>query len=159
ILVTLGGASVGDHDLVQEVLGQQGMDLAFWRIAMRPGKPLMAGRLGATRVLGLPGNPVSSLVCGLLFLKPLIRALLGAPVETGLPSTAVLAAPLAQNDRRQDYVRATLSEDGNGRQIVTPFSRQDSSMLNLLARSGALIIRPPHAPAVDAGSEVPVLRL
>ncbi|MEM5585069.1 gephyrin-like molybdotransferase Glp [Roseibium sp. AS2] len=159
ILVTLGGASVGDHDLVQEVLGQQGMDLAFWRIAMRPGKPLMAGRLGATRVLGLPGNPVSSLVCGLLFLKPLIRALLGAPVETGLPSTAVLATPLAQNDRRQDYVRATLSEDGNGRQIVTPFSRQDSSMLNLLARSGALIIRPPHAPAVDAGSEVPVLRL
>lgn len=159
ILVTLGGASVGDHDLVQEVLGQEGMELAFWRIAMRPGKPLMAGRLGHTKVLGLPGNPVSSLVCGLLFLKPLVRAMLGMPPENLAPSTAVLTAPLPQNDRRQDYVRAKLSEDGNGGKLVTPFSRQDSSMLNLLAKSGALIIRPPHAPALEAGAKVPLLPL
>jgi len=159
ILVTLGGASVGDHDLVQEVLGREGMDLAFWRIAMRPGKPLMAGRLGRTKVLGLPGNPVSSLVCGLLFLKPLIAAMLGQPRDGTGPSIATLAAPLPQNDRRQDYVRATLSLDVDGRPLVTPFSRQDSSMLNLLAKSGALIIRPPHAPALDAGAEVPVLVL
>ncbi|WP_269581851.1 molybdopterin molybdotransferase MoeA [Roseibium sp. Sym1] len=159
ILVTLGGASVGDHDIVQDVLGQEGMDLAFWRIAMRPGKPLMAGRLGRTKVLGLPGNPVSSLVCGLLFLKPLIGRMLAQDVETDGAHMAVLSAPLPQNDRRQDYVRATLSEDAEGRLHVTPFGRQDSSMLNLLARSGALIIRPPHAPAVDAGTDVPVLIL
>lgn len=159
ILVTLGGASVGDHDLVQQVLGQEGMDLAFWRIAMRPGKPLMAGRLGATRVLGLPGNPVSSLVCGLLFLKPLIGALLGDDTAHAAPATAVLTAPLPENDRRQDYVRAILDTDDSGRASVTPFSRQDSSMLNLLARSGALIVRPPHAPALEAGAEVPVLVL
>ncbi|WP_422376488.1 gephyrin-like molybdotransferase Glp [Roseibium sp.] len=158
ILVTLGGASVGDHDLVQDVLGQEGMDLAFWRIAMRPGKPLMAGRLGPTKVLGLPGNPVSSLVCGLLFLKPLIATMLGRQVDDGAQS-AVLAAPLPQNDRRQDYVRAILSEDENGQLQVTPFGRQDSSMLNLLARSGALIVRPPHAPALEAGASVPILVL
>lgn len=159
VLVTLGGASVGDHDLVQDVLGQEGMDLAFWRIAMRPGKPLMAGRLGRTKVLGLPGNPVSSLVCGLLFLKPLLRKMFGQPVEDTGAHKAVLTAPLAQNDRRQDYVRATLSEDSQGRMLVTPFDRQDSSMLNLLARSGALIIRPPHAPALEAGADVPILIL
>ncbi|GAB4576643.1 MAG: molybdopterin molybdotransferase MoeA [Roseibium sp.] len=159
ILVTLGGASVGDHDLVQDVLGREGMDLAFWRIAMRPGKPLMAGRLGKTRVLGLPGNPVSSLVCGLLFLKPLIRAMQGETTASEGPSTATLAAPLPQNDRRQDYVRAALSRDEDGRAVVTPFPRQDSSMLNLLAMSGALIVRPPYAPALDAGTEVPVLIL
>jgi len=159
ILVTLGGASVGDHDLVQEVLGKEGMDLAFWRIAMRPGKPLMAGRLGGTKVLGLPGNPVSSLVCGLLFLNPLIRTMLGQSVEGENAQTAVLSSALPENDRRQDYVRATLSEDKKGRLIVTPFGRQDSSMLNLLARSGALVIRPPHAPALEAGAEVPVLVL
>jgi len=159
ILVTLGGASVGDHDLVQEVLGQEGMDLAFWRIAMRPGKPLMAGRLGKTKVLGLPGNPVSSLVCGLLFLKPLMQAMLGQPPEQSGQKSAILGAALPENDRRQDYVRAILSEAPDGRPMVTPFSRQDSSMLNLLARSGALIVRPPFAPALEAGAEVPVLVL
>lgn len=159
ILVTLGGASVGDHDLVQEVLGQEGMDLSFWRIAMRPGKPLMAGRLGNTKVLGLPGNPVSSLVCGLLFLKPLLQAMLGLEPQQSAPAQAVLAADLPANDRRQDYVRATLDEDADGKLIVTPFAKQDSSMLGLLARSGALIIRPPHAPAQQAGTAVPVLIL
>lgn len=159
ILVTLGGASVGDHDLVQDVLGNEGMDLAFWRIAMRPGKPLMAGRLGKTKVLGLPGNPVSSLVCGLLFLKPLIAAMIGAPARGTEPKEAVLAMDLAENDRRQDYVRAQLSEDSDGRLIASPFPKQDSSMLALLAKSGGLIIRPPYAPAEAAGATVPILVL
>lgn len=159
ILVTLGGASVGDHDLVQDVLGQEGMDLAFWRIAMRPGKPLMAGRLGSTRVLGLPGNPVSSLVCGLLFLKPLIHRMLGSPSGATAPRPAVLGEDLPENDRRQDYIRSTLHEDADGRLVATPFSKQDSSMLALLAKSGALIVRPPHAPALKAGSSVDVLVL
>ncbi|PVB62718.1 gephyrin-like molybdotransferase Glp [Labrenzia sp. 011] len=159
ILVTLGGASVGDHDIVQEVLGQEGMDLSFWRIAMRPGKPLMAGRLGRTKVLGLPGNPVSSMVCGLLFLKPLLQAMLGQPPAADAPKRAILGKALPENDRRQDYIRAGLSEDADGHLVATPFSRQDSSMLGLLAKSGALIIRPPHAPAQDAGTAVPVLIL
>ncbi len=159
ILVTLGGASVGDHDLVQDVLGQEGMELAFWRIAMRPGKPLMAGRLGATKVLGLPGNPVSSLVCGLLFLKPLLQKMLGRDPDPAEQKYAVLGGDLRENDRRQDYVRAILTEDKDGRLVATPFSRQDSSMLALLARSGVLIVRPPHAPAVASGATVPVLVL
>lgn len=159
ILVTLGGASVGDHDLVQDVLGNEGMDLSFWRIAMRPGKPLMAGRLGKTKVLGLPGNPVSSLVCGLLFLKPLIAAMLGAPNGSASPKEAILAEAIGKNDRRQDYVRAMLSEDADGRLIAAPFPKQDSSMLALLAKSGGLIVRPPFAPAEPAGAAVPVLVL
>ncbi|WP_281930654.1 molybdopterin molybdotransferase MoeA [Roseibium album] len=159
ILVTLGGASVGDHDLVQEVLGQQGMDLAFWRIAMRPGKPLMAGKLGTTKVLGLPGNPVSSLVCGLLFLKPLLQKMLGYRADTTAPKQAILGQDIPENDRRQDYIRATLHEDPDGRLVATPFTKQDSSMLALLAKSGALIIRPPHAPAQSAGSGTEVLVL
>ncbi|WP_395175911.1 gephyrin-like molybdotransferase Glp [Roseibium alexandrii] len=159
ILVTLGGASVGDHDLVQDVLGNEGMDLSFWRIAMRPGKPLMAGRLGKTKVLGLPGNPVSSLVCGLLFLKPLIAGMLGAPNGAASPREAILAEAIGENDRRQDYVRAILSEDANGRLIADPFPKQDSSMLALLAKSGGLIVRPPFAPAEPAGAAVPVLVL
>lgn len=159
ILVTLGGASVGDHDLVQDVLGAEGMDLAFWRIAMRPGKPLMAGHLGGTKVLGLPGNPVSSLVCGLLFLKPLLAAMLGRQQAATLESQAVLGADIDENDRRQDYVRAELAQDKDGKLIATPFGKQDSSMLALLARSGALIVRPPHAPALKAGTSVPIIRL
>lgn len=159
ILVTLGGASVGDHDLVQDVLGQEGMDLAFWRIAMRPGKPLMAGRIGTTKVLGLPGNPVSSLVCGLLFLKPLIHKMLGSSSGATAPKQAILGGDLPENDRRQDYIRSTLHEDSDGRLVATPFSKQDSSMLALLAQSGALIVRPPHAPALTSGSPVDVLVL
>ncbi|MBD8875897.1 gephyrin-like molybdotransferase Glp [Roseibium polysiphoniae] len=159
ILVTLGGASVGDHDLVQDVLGAQGMNLAFWRIAMRPGKPLMAGHLGPMKVLGLPGNPVSSLVCALLFLKPLIGAMLGQEIGPGVETEAVLASPIGENDRRQDYVRAELGKTDDGRLMVTPFAKQDSSMLALLAKSGALIIRPPHAKPLPAGATVPILKL
>lgn len=159
ILVTLGGASVGDHDLVQDALGGEGMSLAFWRIAMRPGKPLMAGNIGDMKVLGLPGNPVSSLVCSLLFLKPLLAAMLGLPAARRDTEMARLGSPVGQNDRREDYLRARLSRDEAGNLIATPFDRQDSSMLATFAGATVLIVRPPHAPALEAGAIVPVLRL
>lgn len=159
VLVTLGGASVGDHDLVQDVLGSQGMELAFWRIAMRPGKPLMAGHIGSMRVLGLPGNPVSSLVCSLLFLKPLLLALQGMEIPARITETARLGANLAENDRREDYIRARLSHDDQGNIIATAFERQDSSMLATMTAADALIVRSPHAPAANAGEIVPILRL
>jgi len=150
ILVTLGGASVGEHDLARDVLAGRGMELGFWKIAMRPGKPLIFGRIGATRVLGLPGNPVSSFVCALLFLRPLIAAKLGLPPgDAAVP--ARLGAPMRANDQRQDYVRATLAEDSEGRRIATPFARQDSSMLSTFASAGCLIVRTPHAPEAKAG--------
>jgi molybdopterin molybdotransferase len=157
VLVTLGGASVGDHDLVREALKTAGMELDFWKIAMRPGKPLMFGRLGDSRVLGLPGNPVSSLVCAVLFLGPLLSALLGEPV-LDRTEAAVLGAAMEENDQRQDYVRATLMEGGDGLPVATPFPRQDSSMLTTLAKSGCLIIRLPHAPPALAGSPCRILR-
>ncbi|MDD7908593.1 molybdopterin molybdotransferase MoeA [Pseudovibrio exalbescens] len=158
VLVTLGGASVGDHDLIQSTLGSAGMDLQFWRIAMRPGKPLMAGSIGPMRVLGLPGNPVSSLVCGLLFLKPLIEALLAqtAPAHKA-EQTLPLGAPLKPNDMRQDYLRARIEVDNHGNKKLVANERQDSSMLSLLSASDALIVRPPHAPAAEIGEQVPYL--
>ncbi len=159
VLVTLGGASVGDHDLVQEVLGAAGMDLAFWRIAMRPGKPLMAGRIDGMRVLGLPGNPVSSLVCSLLFLRPLIETLLGRPATRRDRERLPLARDIGGNDRREDYLRAAILRAEDGSETVQPFDRQDSSMLATLARADALVVRPPHAGPLAAGARVPVLRL
>ena len=157
IIVTLGGASVGDHDLVHEVLTAKGMQLDFWKIAMRPGKPLMFGRLGATRVIGLPGNPVASLVCSHLFLKPLIARLAGRPHAADIRE-AVLGTAMAANDLRQDYVRAAISQGPRGL-VATPFGVQDSSMLKILADADGLIIRPPHAPAAPAGTPVSVLML
>ena len=158
LLITSGGASVGKHDLVQAALVEKGMDLDFWKIAMRPGKPLMFGRLGATPVLGLPGNPVSGLVCALLFLRPAMAALLG--LETEDPrETARLGAPLGANDERQDYLRARLESDSEGRLTALPFERQDSSMLATLARADCLVVRPPHAPPAEAGESVAILRL
>lgn len=157
VIVTLGGASVGDHDLVQEVLSSEGMALDFWRIAMRPGKPLMFGRLGNTRVLGLPGNPVASLLCSHLFLKPLLAHLGGLPHQPDIRE-AVLDAPMAANDLRQDYVRARLEYRGD-RLVATPFEIQDSSMLRTLAASQALIVREPYAPAAESGSLCRVLIL
>ncbi len=158
LLLTSGGASVGDHDLVQSVLGEIGFALDFWKIAMRPGKPLIFGRVGDTPVLGLPGNPVSALVCAMVFLRPALCRLLGA-IETGpAPRLAArLAAPLAENDERQDYLRAKLSNDAQVGLMATPFSRQDSSMLAMLAAADCLIVRPPHAPALDKGAVVDVL--
>ncbi|WP_047454913.1 gephyrin-like molybdotransferase Glp [Rhizobium rhizogenes] len=158
VIVTLGGASVGDHDLVQATLIEAGMQLDFWRIAMRPGKPLMVGSLGETHILGLPGNPVSSLVCGLLFLEPLIRKLASLlPVRR--EATALAAIPLKANDQRQDYVRATLTKAADGSWLAEPFSKQDSSMMKVFSRSDCLIIRPPHVPELAAGSTCPVLLL
>ncbi len=160
LLVTLGGASVGDHDLVQSALTRQGLDLGFWRVALRPGKPLMHGRLGPMAVLGLPGNPVSSVVCGLLFVHPLIRALAGDP-QAGADRSepALLGCDLPANDGRQDYMRAALDTAPDRLPLVHPAARQDSSMLSVLARSEALLIRAPHAPAARAGDPCRILRL
>lgn len=158
ILVTLGGASVGDHDLVQAALLEKGMELDFWRIAMRPGKPLMFGRFHQTRVLGLPGNPVSAIVCALLFLKPLMSSLLAAPlVDPSEP--ALLAGDLKENDERQDYLRAALVLQDSGLPTATALSTQDSSGLSVLAKADCLIIRPPHAPPAKTGDYCRIIRL
>ncbi|WP_186417842.1 gephyrin-like molybdotransferase Glp [Bosea sp. CS1GBMeth4] len=159
VLVTLGGASVGEHDLVQAALKAQGMELGFWKIAMRPGKPMMMGRLGAMVALGLPGNPVSSIVCGHLFAMPLVEALLGiADPERDRSEPAILAADLRGNDERQDYLRATF-EVHDGERRVRPFAKQDSSMLANLARAEALLIRPAFAEPARAGDPCRVIRL
>jgi molybdopterin molybdotransferase len=158
-LVTTGGASVGEHDLVRDALAETGLALDFWKIAMRPGKPLMVGRYRDTPMMGLPGNPVSSLVCGLLFLKPAIERLLGLDAVAATPSRARLAVPLPANDRRQDYLRAMLARAADGTLEARPFPRQDSSMMSLLARSDCLVIRQPHAPAAAAGEMVEILPL
>jgi molybdopterin molybdotransferase len=157
LIVTLGGASVGDHDLVQKALGPQGFALDFWKIAMRPGKPLIFGKLGDTPLLGLPGNPVSSLVCAMLFLKPAIAVLLGANAKTELLA-AKLLRDLPANDQRQDYLRAR-TEARAGELCVEPFAVQDSSMLSILAQANALIVRSPNAPAAKAGDPVNILPL
>jgi molybdopterin molybdotransferase len=157
ILVTTGGASVGEHDLVQDALKDRGLKLDFWKIAMRPGKPLMVGSLGGLRVLGLPGNPVSTFVCAHLFLTPLVRALLGLPTAPDL-ATAKLSAPMPENDSREDYVRTRLERTPEGLR-ATPFDVQDSSMLSVLAAADGLIIRSVRAPALPAGATVPVLLL
>ncbi len=158
LLLTSGGASVGDHDLVRSVLGEIGFELDFWKIAMRPGKPLIFGRVGNTPVLGLPGNPVSALVCAMVYLRPALCRMLGSSeVEAAPRLTARLAEPLAENDERQDYLRATLGNGPDGSLVVTPFSRQDSSMLATLAAADCLIVRAPHAPSLDAGAIVEVL--
>jgi molybdopterin molybdotransferase len=158
ILVTMGGASVGDHDLVQQALAIAGMDLAFWRIAMRPGKPLMFGQLGETRVLGLPGNPASSVVCAHLFLKPLIAAFLGQP-QHDPTETGRLGRDLPANDQRQDYLRATLAVGADGIPVLTPLPQQDSSLTHVLAEADALVIRAPHADAAKAGDVCRFVRL
>jgi molybdopterin molybdotransferase len=159
ILVTTGGASVGDHDLVQQSLKAEGVNIAFWKIAMRPGKPMMHGRLGAMRVIGLPGNPVSSYVCSLLFLVPLIRALSGARVLHDARAQALRGRDVAANDLREDYLRARLARRDDGAWIATPVTHQDSSLLGFLATAQALVIRRPLAPAAEAGSVCEILRL
>lgn len=160
ILVTLGGASVGDHDLVKSALAREGMTLDFWKIAMRPGKPLIHGHLGNIRILGLPGNPVSSIVCALLFLQPLIRALSGDRNAGSQPGEqAVLGIDLPANDGRQDYLRSGLVRRAEGLPVVTPFARQDSSMLRILAEAECLLLREPHANVARMGDLVKIIRL
>ncbi len=159
ILITTGGASVGDHDLVKQSLEAEGVEMAFWKIAMRPGKPMMHGRLGAMRVIGLPGNPVSAYVCGFLFLVPLIRALSGRSDVHHASEHAVLGRDLGANDIREDYLRARLDVRGDGTLIATPVNHQDSSLLANLSFAQALVIRPPHAPTAAAGSPCVILRL
>jgi molybdopterin molybdotransferase len=158
LLVTTGGASVGDHDLVQSALGEIGLSLDFWKIAMRPGKPLMFGMLGATPLLGLPGNPVSSLVCSLLFLAPMLAKFLSRAETEPRRITARLGAGLKANDRREDYLRAALERRADGL-VATPFRAQDSSMMATLAKADGLIVRAPLAPALEAGAEVEVIPL
>ncbi len=159
VLVTLGGASVGDHDLVQTALMREGMQLGFWKIAMRPGKPLMHGKLGDMRILGLPGNPVSAIVCAVLFLVPLIRALQGDANAGRDPSEpARLGCDLKANDSRRDYLRASLAP-GDGLPVATPFGRQDSSMLRVLAQSECLVVRDANAPAARTGDPCRIVRL
>jgi molybdopterin molybdotransferase len=158
ILVTTGGASVGDHDYVQEALKKSGVKIGFWKIALRPGKPLMFGTKATLRVLGLPGNPVSASVCSRIFLKPLIDKMLGS---TPIPETVLarLGADLPANDGRQDYLRASLSLSADGTRIATASIRQDSSMQRTLRNADCLIIRAPRAAEAPAGALVSVLLL
>ncbi|GAN46897.1 molybdopterin molybdotransferase MoeA [Methylobacterium radiotolerans] len=160
LLVTLGGASVGDHDLVQAALAKEGLELGFWRVALRPGKPLMHGRLGDMLVIGLPGNPVSSIVCGLLFVVPAIRALQGDPrAGADRSEPATLGRDMPENDGRADYMRASLALEPGRLPVATAEQRQDSSMLAVLGRSEALLLRAPHAPAARAGDPCRIIRL
>jgi molybdopterin molybdotransferase len=159
VLVTMGGASVGDHDVVQRALAGEGLALDFWKIALRPGKPMMHGRLGAMRVLGLPGNPVSSFVCAVLFLLPLLRQLAGRLDIQPEVEDAVLGRDLPENDERADYLRSTLADSPNGASVATPLPVQDSSMMAPLALADCLVIREPHAPQAAAGSPCRILKL
>lgn len=158
LLVTSGGASVGDYDLVRSTLGREGLVLDFWKIAMRPGKPLVFGYLRDVPFLGLPGNPVSSVVCAIVFLRAALRRLQG--LDPALPLVAArLGRDLPANDEREDHLRATLMESGADGPIVIPAGRQDSSMLATMALADALIVRAPHVPAAVAGETVTIVRL
>lgn len=159
LLISTGGASVGDHDVVREALQSEGVEMAFWRIALRPGKPMMHGRLGPMRVLGLPGNPASSYICAFLFMVPLIRALSGRTHIHHTLQAAELGRDLPVNDHRQEYLRARLTMREDDMAVATPVDLQDSSLLGHLSAAGALIVRPPHAPPAFAGERCAILRL
>jgi molybdopterin molybdotransferase len=159
ILVTSGGASVGDYDLVREALAAEGLALSFWKVALRPGRPMMHGRLGPMHVLGLPGNPVSAYVCAVLFLLPLIRQLAGRSDVAPAPETVRLGRDLPANDERADYLRAVLTTGSDGIPVATPAPVQDSSMLMPLARADCLLVREPFAPAAKAGDRCSIIRL
>jgi molybdopterin molybdotransferase len=157
ILVTTGGASVGEYDLVHKAFAAEGMDLSFWKVAMRPGRPLMHGRLGGMHVLGLPGNPVSAYVCAFLFLVPLIRRMCGRDDLSMPTESALLGSALPANDERADYLRATLRLSTEGL-VATAFPVQDSSMMLPLAKADCLVIREPYAPAAAAGSRCAIVK-
>ena len=158
VLVTSGGASVGEHDLVQRALAAEGLALSFWRVALRPGRPMLHGRLGAMHVLGVPGNPVSAYVCSFLFLLPLIARLTGRGDVEYVPEPARLGRALPANDERQDYLRATLAMGPDG-PVATPLPDQDSSLMAPLSAADCLLIRVPHAPAASSGSPCVILKL
>ena len=158
LVVTTGGASVGVHDHVVDDLSSTGTELGFWKIAMRPGKPLIHGQIDGIPLLGLPGNPVSSAVCANIFLRPAIARLSGGSFETELIA-ARLGTDLPENDRRQDYLRSTLTVDADGNMTVEPARKQDSSMIGIYAHANALIVRPPFDPPKAAGDAVMVMRL
>ena len=157
LLITTGGISVGDYDLVRKTLLSKGLAVDFWKVAMRPGKPVMFGKLGRVPVLGLPGNPVSALVCSLIFVKPIIEKLLGIVESNIEKSYATLASPLPANDQRQDYLRAKIYSDKKGALTVAPFPKQDSSMVSLLASSDCLIVRAPRAQKALEGERVEIV--
>ena len=158
LLVTSGGASVGDYDLVRQALDKTGFDLGFYKVAMRPGKPLIFGRLSGIPVLGLPGNPVSAGVCAVIYLKPLMAKMLGMTAAASEP-TALLGRDLPANDHRQDYLRAALSRNAAGEAVATPFPRQDSAMMANLAQADCLVVRPPNAPSAKTGERVRIVTL
>ena len=158
LIITIGGASVGDHDLVAQVTADMGVDRAFWRIAMRPGKPLMAGRLHGKPILGLPGNPVSAIVCGHLFVLPMVRALQARPNPEPQPRRAHLGATVDANGPRAHYMRATVTDTPEG-PVITPFDRQDSALLSILSQANALLIRPIADAARGVGAAATYLAL
>ncbi len=159
LLITSGGASVGDHDLVRSGLVEHGLEIDFWKIAMRPGKPLIFGEIGGTPMLGLPGNPVSSLVCAVLFVRTALDRMLGVHEDALTLESALLGEDLSPNDHRQDYLRAKLSLNEQGQRVATAFGRQDSSMLATLARADCLIVRKPNDPALTKGARIDILPL
>ncbi len=159
MLITIGGASVGDYDLIESVLGKEGLDINFGKVAMRPGKPLIFGKIMGIPMLGLPGNPVSAGVTSALFLKPAIDLMLGFEANATPQSSALLGRDLDENDRRQDYLRSNLEVNDEGELVATPFSKQDSSMLATFSKADCLVIRSPHAPAAKKGARVPIIRL
>ena len=158
LVITTGGASVGTHDHIVSDLNSAGTELGFWKIAMRPGKPLIHGKIDDIPLLGLPGNPVSSAVCANIFLRPAVARLSGTDHEPQMIE-ARLGIDLAENDRRQDYLRSVLAYDGNGRPVVTPAKKQDSSMISVYAGANALVVRPPFDPPKTAGDTVMVMPL
>jgi molybdopterin molybdotransferase len=159
LLVTMGGASVGDYDLVGKVLGDKGMDLGFYKVAMRPGKPLIFGCLGGVPVLGLPGNPVSAAVSTIIFVRAAIQVMQGLPASVTSGETAILGEDLPQNDERQDYLRSQFSKDLDGNPIVISAKLQDSAMLSRLAKSDCLVVRAPFAKIAKAGEQVEIISL
>lgn len=154
LIITIGGASVGDYDLVAPVAAELGMEQAFYKVAMRPGKPLMAGRLDGVPMIGLPGNPVSAMVCGAIFVVPVIRAMQGLEAAPAQAQTTQLAAALPANGPREHYMRAVIGTDG-----LTAFGQQDSSLLSILSQADALLVRPPHDPAQAVGAAVSYIPL
>lgn len=154
LIVTLGGASVGDYDLVQNVAQEMGLELGFYKVAMRPGKPLMAGKMNDTPMIGLPGNPVSAIVCGHVFLRPMLDAMLGLGAHPLKTSETVLTCDISQNGPRAHYMRATLTDRG-----ICPAERQDSSLLSVLGKADALLVRPENDPPRRAGQAVEYLKL